>query len=127
MLPTVLGDLLDRRLDDLDAGSWPLARTLAVADRPVDPGLLGGVTGLGPDLLTAALRDLEARRLLREQPAAGTVELRHPLLAEAMRRRLVAGEAATEHGRLAAYLAGTPDPVAAEVAEHWQARRRPRP
>ena len=119
-LPTVLGDLLDRRLDDLDAGSWPLARTLAVADRPVDPGLLGGVTGLGPDQLTAALHDLEARRLLRTQPAAGTVELRHPLLAEAMRRRLVAGEAATEHRRLAAYLAGTPDPVAAEVAEHWQ-------
>lgn len=120
VLPTVLGDLLDRRLDGLDAGSWPLARTLAVADRPVDPGLLGGVTGLGPDLLTAALRDLEARRLLREQPAAGTVELRHPLLAEAMRRRLVAGEAANEHRRLAAYLAATPDPVAAEVAEHWQ-------
>ena len=119
-LPTVLGDLLDRRLDDLDAASWRLARTLAVADRPVDPGLLMDVTALSQDQLTAALRDLEARRLLREQSPYGTVGLRHPLLAEAVRRRLVAGEATNEHRRLAGYLASTPLPGAAEVAEHWQ-------
>ncbi len=48
------------------------------------------------------------------------VQLRHPLLAEAVRRRLTAGEIAREHRRIAAALAGTMGANPAEVATHWR-------
>ena len=47
------------------------------------------------------------------------MRLRHPLLAEAIRARLVAGEAKQEHRRLATALARSPGASASEVAEHW--------
>ncbi len=61
-----------------------------------------------------------ARRAFLITTGVHEVRLRHPLFAEAVRRRLVAGEAADEHRRLALTLAESPRPSAAEVAEHWQ-------
>ncbi len=118
-LPQLLGDLLDRRLSGLGERAWAVSRALGVADRPLSDVLLAEVTGLGPTELVAALHELGARHLLHS--AAGHhVELRHPLLAEAIRRRLVAIELADEHRRLALALSRSADPSAAEVAEHWQ-------
>src|SRR3954452_15363904 len=68
--------------------------------------------------LTAALHVLDQQRLITT--ADDDTRLRHPLLAEAVRRRLVAGEAIAEHRRLAIVLADSPDHSAAEVAEHWR-------
>ncbi|MEP6813961.1 MAG: AAA family ATPase [Marmoricola sp.] len=118
-LPRLLSDLLDQRLADIGEQSWPVARALGVADRGLTSAQLRDVTDLGAEALAARLHDLDRRRLLRTVDGH-VVELRHPLLAEAIRRRLVAGEAADEHRRLAVALAASPDPSAAEVAEHWQ-------
>ena len=118
-MPELLADLLDRRLADVGGLAWATARALGVADRPLDEALLERATGLEAAELTAALHELMDQRLLR----AGNhrpLELRHPLLAEAIRRRLLVGELADEHRRLAQALALGPDPSPAEIAEHWQ-------
>jgi tetratricopeptide (TPR) repeat protein len=118
-LPDVLADLLDRRLDGLEDPAWRLARALGVADRPLADALLREVTALASAELTTGLHQLADRRLLRSTESRN-VELRHPLLAEAIRRRLVGQESADEHRRIATALARSDSASAAEVAEHWQ-------
>jgi tetratricopeptide (TPR) repeat protein len=53
--------------------------------------------------------------------AAGTFRFRHALLAEAIYVTLLPGEREELHARLAAELARSPRPVAAELAQHWVA------
>ena len=118
-LPELLADLLDRRLDGLDPPDWAVARALGTADRPVPEPLLRAVTALPVDELHVGLKALDRRRLLATTER--DVALRHPLLAEAVRRRLLPGEATETHRRLALAIAGLPDADPAEIANHWQA------
>ena len=118
-LPELLGELLDRRLAPLTESAWRVVRALGLAGRPLSEALLGEVTRLTPGDLASGLHELEARHLLR-LARTGLVRLRHALLAEAVLLRLTRHEVADEHRRLASALAATPEPVAAEVAEHWQ-------
>ena len=118
-LPDGLADLLDRRLDGLDEPAWRIARALGVADRPLTDGLLREVTMLASAELAAGLHQLADRRLLHST-GDQEVQLRHPLLAEAIRRRLVFPESADEHRRIAIALSASADPAPSEVAEHWQ-------
>ncbi|MFC7726023.1 ATP-binding protein [Nocardioides sp. GCM10028917] len=117
-LPALLADLLDDRLGRLTGSAWAVARALGAADRPVTAALLAQISGLSAEALSAGLHDLDARRLLGT--SRDEVILRHPLLAEAIRRRLVAGEVESLHAAVAGALAATPDPEPAEVARHWQ-------
>lgn len=118
-LPYVLADLLDRRIDGLSNRSWTVLRTLGVAARPLSATQLAAATRMEPDRLTTALRALQARRLIGSSPD-GRVQMHHPLLAEATRRRLVPGEAAAVHRSLAEVLGADPSSSAAEVAHHWR-------
>ena len=122
-LPDLLADLLDRRLEDLDPHAWAAARALGTADRPLPEPLLSAVTALAGEELHAGLRALDRRRLLATTER--DVALRHPLLAEAVRRRLLPGEATDAHRRLALVLAKVPDANPAEIAGHWQAANDP--
>ena len=123
-LPRALADLLDRRIGDLDEVSWRVARVLGVAQRAMPPALLRGAAGLEQDAMDEALHLLAERRLLR--PGTGDdVELAHPLFVEAVARRLVPGEAAEVHARLAETMEGAPTVEPAEVADHWMAAGRP--
>ncbi|MBD3926157.1 AAA family ATPase [Nocardioides cavernae] len=116
-LPELLADLLLRRLRGLSETAWSVARALGVADRPLLPQQLEEITEVD---IGVGLRELDARRLLG--PADGLeVHLRHPLVADAIRRHLVPGEAPDVHRRVARVLACMPDPPAAEIAEHWGA------
>ena len=118
--PELLGDLLDARLGDLAGAAWRLARALGVADRPLTSGVVAAAAGLSADELTEVLHTLAGRHLLATTTDS-TVMLRHPLLAEAIRRRLVPGEATAQHENIAQALALSPTPVPAEVAGHWAA------
>jgi tetratricopeptide (TPR) repeat protein len=80
--------------------------------------VLRDASGLERDALVRGLRELADRHLLAPE-ANGRVWLRHPLVAEAVRRRLLGPEATDVHRRLAQALATAGHP-AAEVAEHWQ-------
>jgi tetratricopeptide (TPR) repeat protein len=116
-LPEPLSELLRRRLRGLSDGGWAVARALGVADRPLHSGQLQQIAGLDP---VPHLRELDEQRLLA--PPVGTdVRLRHPLVADAIREHLVAGEATEVHRRVATLLEETADPPAAEIAPHWAA------
>lgn len=118
-LPGILADLLDRRLVGLSGPAWSVVRALGLAERPLPTGPLATVCGLAEEDLTSVLHELRARRLVRTSPPEHA-ELEHPLLAEAVQRRLVAGEGLAVHRALARALGARPDPEAAEVAEHWR-------
>jgi tetratricopeptide (TPR) repeat protein len=125
-LPRLLADLLDQRLDRLDAESWQVARALGIAERPLPFEVLHRVAGLPLEVIISALHRLTDHRLLARSPLGAsdgwerTAQLAHPLLDEAVRRRLVAGEAAEQHRRLAVALAETQSGEPSEIAWHWQ-------
>lgn len=123
-LPHQLADVLDRRLGDLDGAPWQVVRALGVAQRRLGPAILGAVTLLEQPELHDALRVLARRRLLTPAPAED-VGLAHPLFVEAVTRRLLPGEAAPVHARLAEALASEPGCEPAEIAQHWRAAGRP--
>ena len=118
-LPSLLTDLMDRSLEGISSEGTAVVRSLGVADRALSDTELMLVTGLDPDQLIMALRELRSRRLVTS-PSAREVKLRHPLLAEAVRQRLVAGEATREHRRIATALAEAGVAEPAEVAAHWR-------
>ena len=123
-LPRHLADLLDRRIGDLDAHAWRVARVLGLAQRRVGPRTLREAAGLGADAVDNALRVLADRQLLRSG-SGHEAELAHPLLVDAIERRLVPGEAAEVHGRIAEALGSAPGIQPGEVADHWRAAGRP--
>ena len=117
-LPDLLAEVLDAQLGQLGGSAWQAARTLGVASRPLDAQFLATASGLATSELTSALHELADRRLLT--PGGGRdIALRHPLLAEAIRGRLVSGEAATVHEKLAVGLAERSDSEPDEVAHHF--------
>jgi tetratricopeptide (TPR) repeat protein len=120
-LPRLLSDLLDQRLDRISETASAVAVALGVTGRSLGDAALRRITGLARTDLTAALRELDRARLLDSTASPGEVRLRHPLLAEAIRRRLLGGEAADVHRRVATQMAESGAPSAAEVSAHWQA------
>ena len=118
-LPRALADLLDRRLDGIDASAWAVLRVLGVAERPLTGPQIAAASSVSPAELTTQLHTLRARRLVRST-SDGLVQLQHPLLAEATQRRLLGDEAAQVHRSLADVLGSEPDASAAEVAQHWR-------
>jgi hypothetical protein len=119
--PPVLADLLDSRLRGLSGMEWEVARSLGIADRWLPVDVVAQVVEADPPDVVAALRSLAHRRLLADNgDQAGTVMLRHPLLAEGVRRLVVPGERELSHRRLAEALGRRPDAMPGEVAEHWR-------
>lgn len=123
-LPPQLADLLDRRIGDLDGPAWRVARVLGLAERRVGPALLRTCSGLDADGAADGLRALARRGLLRNV-SSDQAELSHPLFVDAIQRRLLPGEGAQVHAKLAEALSGEPDVEPAEVADHWRAAGRP--
>jgi hypothetical protein len=118
-LPRLLADLLDSRLGALEGSAWLVARALGVADRPMRFDVLTEAVGGDADTVRSGLRALADRWLLASH-GAQSAALAHPLLAEAVRRRLLPGEGPEQHRVLAQVLGRRSDTAPAEVAEHWQ-------
>ena len=118
-LPRHLAESFEAQFRRLPQEANDLVALVAVADRPVPVDLVRDVTGLDPTQLTTVLRELDRARMLG-RASGSEVVLRHPLVAEAARARLVPGESASLHRRLATTLARIPGHSAAEVAEHWR-------
>jgi hypothetical protein len=121
-LPDVLAGALSRRLDVLDGDDWLVVRTLGIADRALTVDQLVRAAAVQADPVPA-LRTLVRQRLVAS--VDDKVQLRHPLLGEAVRAMLVPGEERDVHAGIAGALEELSDPPAAEIAGHWQAARRP--
>ena len=118
-LPPVLSKLLDRRLDALDGDAWVVVRLLAVADRPLGSPALARASGVDPTSLSGVLHLLQRDRLVRSA-GQDLVALHHPLLAEAIRKRLIGVESMLTHRAIADVLAEE-DGEPGEIARHWAA------
>ena len=119
VLPRRLAESFEARFRRLPQEAFDLVALVAVADRPLPVDVVLDLTGLDHAQLTVLLRELDGARMLGRASASDVV-LRHPLLAEAARARLVPGESESLHRRLATCLASTSDHSAAEIAEHWR-------
>lgn len=126
-LPRLLADLLDRRLEGLQPNAYAVMRALGVADRPVLARVLGKVAGVEGDALNAVARELDRRHLLANSSGSSQLQLCHPLLAEAVRRRLRGTELVDTHRRLAESLGEESDVEPAEIAAHWRLAGEPEP
>jgi DNA-binding CsgD family transcriptional regulator len=125
-LPARLADVLAARAARCAGRAQAVLAALAVAGRPLGEDMLCSVTGLGTDAVRGGLRELTESRLLADGGPPGTHRARHSLLAEAVAGRLLPGERAALHARMAAALAAAgDDELAAEEAGHWQAAGRP--
>jgi DNA-binding CsgD family transcriptional regulator/tetratricopeptide (TPR) repeat protein len=123
-LPARLADLLIARTARCSTDARSVLNALAVAGRPLTEVMLGEITGLDPDKLRAAARELIAARLLTTTEQDGH-RPRHALLAEAVAADLLASERVLLHERVARALetAGG-ETLAAEAAGHWSAAGR---
>ena len=119
----LLHELLDRRLDGLEVEAWTVARTLGIAARELTDAQLREATELESGPLADGLRQLADRHLLTSPGHA--VGLRHPLLAEAVRRRCVLVESVEAHRLLATSMAAWEGVSSAEVAAHWEGAHDP--
>jgi tetratricopeptide (TPR) repeat protein len=120
-MPRHLAEVLDRRLGHLGDVAGRVAAVLGISDRDLPAPVLGDAARVAPETLLVGLKELSSRELVT-QDAQDHVALSHPLLAEAARRRLVAGEARAVHAALAAALGSQPtrEEHAAEIAAHWR-------
>lgn len=123
-LPHVLRDLLLQRVAQLDRQTQGVLRVAAAAGRDVPYPLLRTVADAPEGELRQALRSAVDHGVLVGDQAAGTFRFRHALLAEAIYVTLLPGEREELHARLAAELARAPQPMAAELAQHWAAAGR---
>ena len=123
-LPHVLRDLLLQRVAQLDRETQGVLRVAAAAGRDVPYPLLRAVADVPEGELRQALRRAVDHGVLVGDQTAGTLRFRHALLAEAIYVTLLPGEREELHARLAAELARSPQPVAAELAQHWAAAGR---
>jgi DNA-binding NarL/FixJ family response regulator len=123
-LPHVLRDLLLQRIARLDRRTQDVLRVVAAAGRDVPYPVLAAVVDVPEGELRQALRAAVDHGVLVGDQAAGTFRFRHALLAEAIYVTLLPGEREQLHARLAAELACSPRPVAAELAQHWAAAGR---
>jgi DNA-binding CsgD family transcriptional regulator/tetratricopeptide (TPR) repeat protein len=123
-LPHVLRDLLLQRVAQLDRETQDMLRVAAAAGRDAPYPLLRAAVDAPEGELREALRGAVEHGVLVVDQAAGTFRFRHALLAEAIHETLLPGEREELHARLAAELARSPHPVAAELAQHWAAAGR---
>jgi DNA-binding CsgD family transcriptional regulator len=123
-LPARLAELLLARAALCGDDARAVLTALAVAGRPLPDGMLCEVTGLNQRSVVAAVRELNAARLLAAPADAGH-QLRHALLTEAVAADLLPGERISLHERLARALetAGGAT-LGAEAAGHWAAAGR---
>jgi len=119
-LPADLTTLLLSRTAEVSGVAGEIIAVLAVASRPLPEAALAQLCGRATGEVREGLRELLARRLLRHPDVADLFELRHALLAEAVRGELLPGERHDLHARIAQLMAGWDQPgLASQICEHF--------
>ena len=100
-VPDDVGAALLRSVRALSEPAASLLRAAAAAGQPVTERLLSQVTGLAPEHLQVALRELVDAQVLVADRGRGRYDFRHALLRETVEARLLPGEAVSLHSRYA--------------------------
>ncbi|MGI9625717.1 MAG: helix-turn-helix transcriptional regulator [Longimicrobiales bacterium] len=120
-LPSTIREAVFTRLHDADEEAVDLAETLAAAGGRGAVSILARAAGLSSRQMVAATETLLRLRFIRETDPGDRsgvlVEFRHPLVREALYRRLSLTRRAALHGRMAEALESTHGPEAAERAD----------
>jgi DNA-binding CsgD family transcriptional regulator/tetratricopeptide (TPR) repeat protein len=120
-LPATLRDALMARIAPLSGPAREALRVIAVAQRPVDHGLLAELVPVSAQELIDGLREAFGNHVLVER--AGCYEFRHALVRELTYGDLLPGERRALHGTMARALAHSDPPpegaMAVELAHHW--------
>jgi class 3 adenylate cyclase/DNA-binding CsgD family transcriptional regulator/tetratricopeptide (TPR) repeat protein len=129
VVPATVRELVLARAAQLSTAAQGLLRLAAAAGVEVGHGLLAAASGLDPDTLEAAARELvEQQLLLVAEPSRSDYGFGHALAREAMYGDLLPGERQRLHAALAYALDKDPTlgsstgiAASAAVAEHWDA------
>jgi len=110
--PLNIGQLIERRLDQLPAPALKLARVAAIAGPDFSVALAAAVLGQDALDIFDTWRQLEVAQVMREHVFA------HDLIHEATLRSVPAAIAKVMHGEVAAHLE-TQGAAAVRIAQHW--------
>lgn len=114
--PDHLHEVLDARLERLDAPARELLPALTVLDDPFDPAEVAALARTDPETVVAILEGAQQTAVLESTPD-GAFSFRHPLLREAARRRVSGTELEQSHAAAADYLLAA-DAEPERVAHH---------
>lgn len=126
-LPASVRDLLLARTESLSPEAQQMLRTASVAGRWVNDALLESVCDLGPDLLSAVVREALDKQILVVDDDGRGYSFRHALTRDAVYGELLPGERSRLHASYAVAIqsepALVPDPgtLSATLARHWYA------
>ncbi|WP_437826586.1 ATP-binding protein [Sorangium sp. So ce1153] len=120
-LPTVLADLIARRLSALGGPARRLAEWASVLGREFDGELLAAASGLEDTALLEALETLRVRQVI-EEPSPGRLRFVHDKIREIGYERIPEEQRRALHGRAAAAIEarspGAPE-LHAQLAHHF--------
>ncbi|MEO1064254.1 MAG: LuxR C-terminal-related transcriptional regulator [Actinomycetota bacterium] len=122
-LPWTLADALRASLDDLDERDRRTLEVVAVLGPRASWSLVRTATGLSDEELTLSLRHLRAESLIVEAEP-DEFEVRHALLAEAVRDGMLTREVRQVHSVAVESLLSCPEPDAAAITRHAAAASR---
>jgi DNA-binding SARP family transcriptional activator len=104
-LPNAVCERVGRALAPLSPPARALVDSAAVVGTPIDSMLLEAVSGLSGDAAAAGLREVAARRVMREDAATGQVDFTHAILARVAYALLSPSERRARHARAAEEMA----------------------
>lgn len=122
-IPPQIRSLLLRRVDELPTLSRQVLTAAAAIGRPASFDLIRDVSGRSEPEVLDAVDVLLDRRMLREVPDRGDIEIDHPLLAETVLESATQVRRKILHRRIAETLARSATDLATtfEIARHFDA------
>ncbi|MDQ2787169.1 MAG: AAA family ATPase [Chloroflexota bacterium] len=119
-IPPLLRQVIDGRLNRLDARVQHLLAVAGMIGQEVDPSLWATVAGEDDETILAVAEQAIAARVLEAAPTGTSVRFVHALMREALTLRMLAARRALWHRRIAEALIDMPNPDPDSVAYHFQ-------
>ena len=120
VVPPLIGQLIETRLERLDPDAANLLETAAIIGQEFDYELWLAVSNSNDDLLFNTLETALRRHLIQETDRSGRYRFTHALIREALYERQIWPRRRQQHRRVAEALEEQPQPDPDAVAYHFQ-------
>ena len=120
VVPPLIGQLIETRLERLDPDAANLLETAAIIGPEFDYELWSAVSEASEDLLLTTLETALRRRLIEETDRSGRYRFTHALIREALYERQIWPRRRQQHRRIAEALEAGAQPDPDEVAYHYR-------